>query len=181
MKKSKKRNYAIIVLVVLLLALAVGYAAFSSTLTINGTATGTATWEVKFTDAKLLTSTGDEADSKKYGTATVSDDGKTVTADVKLNYPGDAVKLKVVVTNSGTIDAKLKNFNITKPTGADITVTEAKPTTGEKVTANGGTCTTEYVIKWLPTSSQSSVNDSFTVTFEYEQGTDEVNITPSHT
>ena len=55
MKKSKKRNYAIIVLLILLIAIAVGYAAFSSELTINGSASTTANWDVEFTDAKLQT------------------------------------------------------------------------------------------------------------------------------
>ncbi len=181
MKKSKKRNYAIIVLIVLLLALAVGYAAFSQTLTINGTATGSLTWDIKFTSAQLLDSTGATADSAKYGTATVSADGKTVTAAVKLNYPGDAVKLKVIVTNNGSLDAKLKNFSITKPSGTDVTVTEAAPTIGEKVLAEGGTCSTEYVIKWAQASTATSIDKTFTVTFEYEQDTTEVNMTPSHT
>ena len=57
MKKSKK-NYAIIVLLVLIIAIAVGYAAFQSVLNISGTATGTATWDVHFSSAQLLDSSG---------------------------------------------------------------------------------------------------------------------------
>lgn len=173
MKKSKKKNYAIIVLIVLLLALAIGYAAFSATLTINGTATAEATWDVKFTSATLDV-------AKDHGTATVSADGKTITANITLNYPGDAVKLTAVVTNSGTLPAKLTSFNITNPTNADITVTAAQPTTGETLAANGGTCTTEYVIKWAANSEATKISDTFTVTFNYQQDTTEVNITPTH-
>ena len=51
MKKSKKSS-AIIILIVLLLSIAIGYAAFSSNLTINGTAIGTGSWDVKFTDTE---------------------------------------------------------------------------------------------------------------------------------
>ena len=56
MAKSKK-NYLVIVLVVALVSLAVGYAAFSQNLTISGTATGTTTWDVKFTDATMSDTT----------------------------------------------------------------------------------------------------------------------------
>ena len=178
MKKSKKRNYAVIALIVLLIALAVGYAAFSATLTINGTAAAKATWDVKFTSAQLLDSSDKTADAEKYGTVSFTD--TTVTADVKLNYPGDAVKLKVVVTNAGTLPAKLTNFNITNPTNADISVTAAQPATNEVLAANGGTCTTEYVIKWAAASTATKIDDTFTVTFNYTQDTTEVNITPSH-
>ena len=45
--KNKKRNYVIVVLVVLLLALAVGYAAFSDTLTISGTANAKGTFDME--------------------------------------------------------------------------------------------------------------------------------------
>ena len=57
MKKSKK-GYVIIALIVILIAIAVGYAAFSDTLTISGTATGAGTWSVVFTEAQLLDDTG---------------------------------------------------------------------------------------------------------------------------
>ena len=117
---------------------------------------------------------------KDHGTATVSADGKTITAKIKLNYPGDAVKLTAVVTNAGTLPAKLTSFNITNPTDTDITVTAAQPATNETLAANGGTCTTEYVIKWATTSEKAEINDTFTVTFNYTQDTTEVNITPSH-
>ena len=90
MKKSKKRNYAIIVLFVLLIAIAVGYAAFSTELTINGSASGSTSWDVKFTSAQLLDSTG--ATDTNHGSVTNMSD-TAVTASITLAYPGDAVNL----------------------------------------------------------------------------------------
>lgn len=52
MKKTKK-NYLIIALIVILLTLAVGYAAFSGTLTISGTATANGTWDIHFANASV--------------------------------------------------------------------------------------------------------------------------------
>ena len=178
--KKTKRNSLIIVLVVVLLALAIGYAAFSSTLTINGNVNGAASWDIKFTEAKLLAADGTTAADTSYGTATISEDGLTVTATIKLSYPGDGVILQTVVTNNGQIPAKLKSVNITNPTSADVKVTPATPTEGEELVARGK-CKTQYVIKWDSNSTATSVNDTFKVTFTYEQNTTDFNGTGAHT
>ena len=60
MKKTRK-NSIVIALIVLLLALAVGYAAFSSELTIEGTANALGTWDVKFESVALKDSEGQTA------------------------------------------------------------------------------------------------------------------------
>ena len=187
MKKTKK-NGAIIVLIVLLLALAVGYAAFSSTLTINGTATGTGSWDVKFTDAGLYKADGTTPADSKYGSATIGKttvDGDTITATVNLAYPGDGVLLKAVVTNNGKTEAKLKNFTITN-NSADLEVTKADdgPANDEVLAANGGTCTATFLVKWKTDSTATKLDaTSFTITYNYSQNPDPVDFTgtPSHT
>lgn len=52
MKKSKK-NYLIVALIVILLALAVGYAAFTQQLQIIGTATAKGSWDIHFTEESI--------------------------------------------------------------------------------------------------------------------------------
>lgn len=179
MKKSKK-NYAIIVLIVLLLALAIGYAAFSSTLSINGTAEGTGKWDVHFKSATLKNSAG-EADTT-HGTATISTvttTSDTITAEVNLAYPGDGVILEAVVENSGNMPAKLTNFKV-EGADADLLITPAGPADNEVLAANGGTCTAQFAVKWAIDSEATSLNKTFTVTYEYEQDTEEVTLNPSH-
>ena len=97
--KKTKRNYAIIILLIILLAIGVGYAAFSATLTIDGTATGTGTWDVHFETVSLKTTGG--ASDTTHGTATINATGDTITANINLAYPGDAVMLETVVKNAG--------------------------------------------------------------------------------
>ena len=178
MKRSKKRNHAIIVLIVLLIAIAVGYAAYSTTLTINGTATGTATWDVKFTAASLLDSSGN-ADTN-HGTVSFTDSTVTATG-ITLSYPGDGVKLRTVITNAGTLNAKLTSINVNTPAAnTGIIVTPAVPTQNEVIAPNG-TCTSEFFVQWDPNSKLQSTSGNFTVTFTYEQDTNTINITPSHT
>lgn len=179
MKKSKKSN-AIIVLIVLLLALAIGYAAFSSNLTINGTVQGTGTWDVKFQSATLKNAEGETADVK-YGTASVGgSNSETITANVNLAYPGDGVVLEAVVVNGGNTPAKLTDIQITDPESEDIIITEAVPTVNETL-APGATCTAQFFIQWDPNSTATSIaQQTFTVTYEYTQDTTTVNITPEH-
>ena len=179
MKKSKKRNYAIIVLLILLIAIAVGYAAFQSVLTINGSVSTTANWNVKFTDAKLLDKDGKAADSEHYGTVTKTD--TAVTATIKLAYPGDAVNLQTVITNGGNLDAMLTTLNVDKSglTGTDITVTEATHTQGQ-VLAAGKSCTSEFVVQWDPASKKPETSGTFEVTFTYDQDAQKITITPKH-
>lgn len=187
MKRSKKRNYAIIVLIVLLIAIAVGYAAFSSELTINGSADTTADWEVVFSSAALLDSNNDAAASS-YGTAAVdSNDATQINATVHLAYPGDAVKLRAVITNSGNLDAKITSINVdTSDLDSDIIITptalgSAGLPTANEVLAVGASCTCEFVIQWVPESTAASADGDFTITFTYSQNDGEITITPAHT
>ena len=54
----KKQNIVIIAVIALVLVLAVGYALFSETLTINGTATASANFDIEFTSVGTPTSAG---------------------------------------------------------------------------------------------------------------------------
>lgn len=180
--KNKKRNYVIVVLVVLLLALAVGYAAFSDTLTISGTANAKGTFDMEFTSATIDTATAEGID-KDNSTATISADKNTVTVTVKdLAYPGAGTNVTVVAKNVGTIPAKLKTLNFTGLDDADIEVKFPDGlAVGEKIEPNG-TCTITFSVKWKTDSdlkTEKTVN--FNATLEYEQDTTEFTGTPSHT
>lgn len=180
MKKTKSRS-VIIALIVVLLALAIGYAAFSSNLTINGTVTANGDWDVKFQSTALKTTGGVTADTK-YGSATVGGtNSETITANVTLAYPGDGVILEAVVVNEGNVPAKLTNIQVSDPTDADIVITEAAPAKNE-VLEPGNTCTAQFFIQWDPDSTKTQIDEqTFTVTYEYTQDTTTVNLTPEHT
>lgn len=187
MKRSKKRNYAIIVLIVLLIAIAVGYAAFQSVLTIDGHVASTSNWKVKFTDAKLIDSTGNEANSQDYGSVSFTDDVVTATG-IKLRFPGDAIKLQVVISNTGNLDAKLTSVSVDDSglANTDLSITPTAvgsaglPTTANEVLAAGGSCTCEFVIKWANASQKTSTSGDFDVTFTYDQNDGAITLTPAH-
>lgn len=180
MKKSNKKNYVAIVLIVLLLALAVGYAAFSSQLTITGTATAKAgTWDVKFETASATPSivTGTAANS-----ATVTDD-KTVTVTVNLATPGDGSTVTAKITNNGSVGAKLTGFNVSGLTKVSETVYQTGaikvtvPTVkqdGTDVIASGASKTFTFSVEWDSSVDEATVGTkgqtgTFDITFTYDQ------------
>ena len=194
MKKSNKKNRAIIVLVVLLIALAIGYATFQTVLTVSGTATGTFTWNVHFTDATKLYEVKEGAKdteittasrgSVTLGTATTNGQAQaqTATVTVDLKYPGDAVLLETVIKNDSTQDAKLTGFEVTGDTNGLI-ITQPNSATitpnSDKLTAKTGLCTAQFLIKWDPTAAKigESGTQTFTIKFTYSQDTTEKSVT----
>ena len=108
MKDSK--NIVIGLLCTVLCVMAVAYAAFSTTLTIEGTATIGSTWNVAITDIDCDTEKGlsngidiGEPTTGGFGTA-------TATIGVSFNQPGDNMTCTVTLTNNGTLDATLKSI-----------------------------------------------------------------------
>ena len=85
-----KQNLCLII--VILLAIAVGYAAFSANITISGTATASGTWDVKFLSASV--------DTSSHGTANVTGDkNDTLSVNVTLDceYSGTFIKISLPV------------------------------------------------------------------------------------
>ena len=119
--KSNHRNnrtYLIISLCLILLLMAVGFAAFSSQLTINGTSNISSNWCVGFdSSAGSVTPTkGPKTASNPTGSANYSgvtcDSGyKTdVTLLANLYQPGDSVEYILSVKNDSSLNAKIDSI-----------------------------------------------------------------------
>lgn len=100
---TKKKNLVLVVLLVLVLAVAGGYALMRQTLTINGTANIDANWKVKITNIAEGTLT----DATTDGTPTFTDTSATFSVD--LAKPGATATYIVTVANEGSIDAVLES------------------------------------------------------------------------
>ena len=103
-----KKNILICALLLTIMVMAVGYAAFSQTLNIGGTASIAGAWDVKITGI----------DSQLGGTAKNATDTPTFTAttatfNVELMKPGDTATYTITVENNGSIDAKLSSITLT--------------------------------------------------------------------
>lgn len=179
--KNKKRNYAIVVLVILLLALAVGYAAFSDELNITGTANAKGTFDMQFSSATIDTTTAKGIDTAG-SSATISTDKNTLTVVVKdLAYPGAGTNVTVVAKNAGTVPAKLNGLTFTGVDDSDIKVTFPEGLAQNEVVQPGGTCTITFSVKWDKNSTLSSEKSlSFTAKLDYVQETTEFTGTPAH-
>ena len=103
MKSTKSK--IIIMMCAVLCIMAVGYAAFSTVLTITGTANITSEWKVVFTDIIQVSKTSG-VNIKNTPVAS----GTTATFDVGLTSPGDKIVYKITLANQGTIDAVIKNI-----------------------------------------------------------------------
>ncbi len=129
-EKKEKKNILIGALLVAIIAMAVGYAALAQQLTINGTAQVTSTWDVKFTSISEGTpsnSTG-VAPTASNKTPAVISGNTTATFDVEFQTPGDTMEYDIIVTNNGSLDAKLANVVATASSAdgsGDLQLTEA--------------------------------------------------------
>lgn len=190
MKNSTKKSnqkYLIILLIVFLLALAIGYAAFSDTLTISGTANANGTFDLEFQNATVDSTVGCDAEGT---TATISADKDTLNVVVKdLAYPGAGAKISVDIANVGTIPAKVLSVTPTNITGSDnikISGLEAITTSHPKIDANG-VCHLTFTVEWDKDSTAEATlaektGVSFGLEIEYTQDTTNVfDGTSSHT
>ena len=107
MKDSK--NIVIGLLCAVVCVMAVAYAAFATTLNINGTASIDSIWHVAITtiDCEATAASGGEELEKP--TASVTEAGGTsATFAIKFKQPGDTATCTVTITNKGTLNAKVK-------------------------------------------------------------------------
>lgn len=165
MAKTKKKNYALVILFVLLIGISVGYAAFAQVLTINGTANANGNFKLAFTNAVIDPNVGAEK-----STAVISATGDTLSINMDLEYPGAGAIVTATITNTGSIAAKLKNVNFSRTEDPNISISFDQAVIDE-VIQPGGTKEVLITVKWAEDSKTASKVD-FTATLDYEQSTD---------
>ena len=104
MKKNKKRS--VLLLIVILLAVSVGFALLSTTLKINGiTGVKKNTWSVYWDSLGDIVKTDGVVVNQE---AIINQNDNTlVNFDVLLNVPGDYYEFQVDAVNAGTLNAML--------------------------------------------------------------------------
>ena len=116
MNNNNGREMKILVvaaLIISIVAIGIGFAAFSHNLTINGNASvQTSSWKVKFSELGSATVTGTAAEVTK---PTLSD--TTIeTYNATFKTPGDSISYKIKVSNTGSYNAKITTATIPVPT-----------------------------------------------------------------
>lgn len=160
-----------------ILAVGVSFAAFASTLTINGTATMSGDFNVKFTSASAV----ENKTTTTLSPSTISSDGVlSFDASVDLKEPGSISTINYTITNKGTIAANLAVPTITcysdsGKTSAvscsdddfDIVAGAVSPTS----LAAAGTANGTVTVSWKSTSKSVPATNTryFTVTIDATQ------------
>lgn len=168
----KKQNIAIIGVIAFVLAVAVGYALFSETLNINGTATAKGDFDVEFTEVGTITKTGYTDVDGTNDIAVISTDKNTLTVKVnKLDYPGAYVEIPVTITNKGSVPAKLKDITETGLTQENraIKVTYTGIAASDTAINQNETQSMTIKVEWDKDVNTSSENVEFKIQLNYEQ------------
>ena len=149
----------------------IAYAAFSQSLTINGTGTTAADWDVKITG---ITATSANGATQVNGSPTFT--ATSATFDVELAHPGASAEYQVTVTNNGSIDAKLDSLTdiatINSAAPTDITYTVSGVTASTTTLAAGTTNVVTVKVEWDANSTITTTQSkSATLTLNYVQDT----------
>lgn len=189
MRRGQK-NLIIVFLLVVLLVMAAGFAAFSMNLNINGSATISNSWDVKITDISLKASTqsnpnpygnGESPSTMPGGGTNPTYTDTTATFYSTLGVPGDSVTYVVTIVNNGTVNAIVDSMEWVKENGtpdnqynvSPIIYSYSFPNRNQVLAKNGGTTTLEvtvsYDINVTDQPDDSLLEKSATLSINYVQ------------
>ncbi len=170
---KNKSKVIVVALIVLLLALAIGYAAFNQVLNISGSADAEGKFSVVFTNGTVT--------SPDHGDAKVSTDDPTkLNVSVKLTYPGDGCTVTAYIKNGGTVPAKLDGFKLyNKGTTTSFSNSEIEvlipDNVSQEVLQPDESTSFSFTVKWKTSSIVEKANADFDIELLYSQSTTEFN------
>ena len=114
-----KQNKIIVGVVALILALTIGYAVFTQSLNINGTAKAQGNLDIVFSEVGEISPHGTNTP-----TATITENGRKLElSEITLDYPTAYVDIPVTIINNGTVDGILESITVENLETDDIKVT----------------------------------------------------------
>ena len=114
-----KQNKIIVGVVALILALTIGYAVFSQSLNIKGTAKAEGSLDIVFSEVGEISPHGTNTP-----TATITESGRKLElSEITLDYPTAYVDIPVTIINNGTVDGVLESITVESLETDDIKVT----------------------------------------------------------
>ena len=164
---QKERGFRIIAVIALMVAvvgLTIGYAAYSSTLKITGAANvDPSSWNVKF-----AYKTGSSLVAAKTGKAVVNTEATLSDTQVSgfnatLKAPGDSITYNFLVTNSGSLDAELSTFTM-----GTISCAPASGSNATTEEANAICSELSYTLTGVTASDRLAAGESKDLTLKLE-------------
>ena len=114
-----KQNKIIVGVVALILALTIGYAVFTQSLNIGGTAKAEGNLDIVFSEVGEISPHGTNTP-----TATITEKGRKLElSEITLDYPTAYVDIPVTIINNGTVDGVLESITVENLETDDIKVT----------------------------------------------------------
>ena len=148
----------------------IAYAAFSQQLTISGTGSTKADWDVKITGITHETTNGVTL------VTPVNFSDTQATFDVELTHPGAEAVFEVTIANEGGVDAILDSIagldaaNAANPADIEFTLSGVKE--GETTLDSGSENIAIVTVKWKASSTlDTDQSKTATINFNYVQNT----------
>ena len=176
LSSRKQKNIVLGSLGAIILLMAIGYAAFSSQLNINGTSNISSNWNIRITNiTSSLHGGASNAEEPTYD----NENGLTASFSTNLVSPGDYAEYTVTVRNNGDIDATLTDIEISDSNNPAIVFETSGLEEGDNLLKQ---TEDELIVKVSYsesiTSQPENVASNITVTLTYEQATGG-SVTPS--
>lgn len=113
-KDRKTRIIAVVAVVLAIAGLSLGFAAYSQTLTINGSGEVKASsWQVRFENLSSVNKTGT---ANEVTAPTINTNDTNIGEyDVTFQTPGDSISYTFDIANNGTFDAEISSISIPTP------------------------------------------------------------------
>ena len=143
---KKNNNIIIGVLIAVIAVMGVAFAAFATTLNINGSASISSNWIITFVPG---TCTATSKDSGNPSSGTVSVSGTTATVVANMSSPGDVLACTVKAQNQGTLDADRTSWSLVgQVTDTTAYTVSLSPTTnpGSVLAAKSGSTVDEETL-----------------------------------
>jgi hypothetical protein len=143
MKKRRAfQNVAIIVLGLAIIIMSIGYAAYSTPLSITGNTTiQRASWDVKFNNPTTVATATSVSNSLVTGPTITNKTALTFGVTLKV---GETYDFTVDVVNAGTFNAKLDTYSLTGSKKKGSTTTELTSADGQTYSNDY----LEYSVQW---------------------------------
>ena len=169
LSSRKQKNIVLGSLGAIILLMAIGYAAFSTQLNINGTSNISSNWDIRITN---ITSDLHGGATNAVEPTYDNENGLTASFSTNLVSPGDYAEYTVTVRNNGDIDATLTNIEITDSNNPAIVFETSGLEEGDNLLKQ---TEDELIVKVSysdsVTSQPANTTSNITVTLTYEQAT----------
>ena len=197
-EKRDQRTLIIVSLLVIVFIMVVGFAAFATNLTINGTANISTNWCVGFDNTKTTayeitkgksTGTNPSATMEYDGTACSTNYVPIANLGAVFYQPGDKIEYTLTIANKGSVDAAIESIKVNgSSVTSNQTITDGniiwKVYMPESTTlASNATTTMKVSAEFQNTTDISNLttggSSSLTVGINVVQGTSGMAITPA--